>query len=190
MKSNKKSLRYKKQKECKRMTNTVPNQRVVHIHRERVAADFLGIKNENWKAAVRDLGAHALLLYLYFAANKNDFSLALSPAAIRQSIGMPPQTYRDQFLKLLDKGYLVQTGGNVYEFYEVPHAARITSENIGNSNTSAVSIQTPSVLENPQAVQTETVDSREININTINKSINNGSEKQVSPAPTKKLFNF
>ncbi len=145
------------------MINTVPNQRVVHVHRERVSADFLGIKNENWKAAARDLGAHALLLYLYFAANKDDFRLALSPAAIRQSIGMPPQTYRDQFLKLIDKGYLVQTGGNTYEFYEVPHAARILHENIGNSNTSTVSCQTPDVLENPQVVQAETVNSREIN---------------------------
>lgn len=30
------------------MPNTVPNQRLVAIHRERVASDFLGIKNENW----------------------------------------------------------------------------------------------------------------------------------------------
>lgn len=30
------------------MPNTVPNQRLVAIHRERAASDFLGIKNENW----------------------------------------------------------------------------------------------------------------------------------------------
>lgn len=172
------------------MVKTVPNQRIVHINRERATTDFLGIKNDNWKAAACDLGAHALLLYLYFAANKDDFTLALSPAAIRQSIGMPPQTYRDQFLKLLDKGYLVQTGGNVYEFYEVPHATRITHENTENSNTSTVSTQTPDVLENPQAAQFETAKSREINIDNINKSINNGAEKQVSPAPSMKAFNF
>ena len=39
---------------------TVPNQRTVNIHREPVKSDFLGIKNENWQAASRDLGAHAL----------------------------------------------------------------------------------------------------------------------------------
>lgn len=50
------------------MPNTVPNQRIIAIHRERAA---------------RDLGAHALMLYLYFASNANGFTLALSPAAIR-----------------------------------------------------------------------------------------------------------
>lgn len=39
---------------------TYPNQRTVHIHREKVTSNFLGIKNENWQSASRDLGAHAL----------------------------------------------------------------------------------------------------------------------------------
>lgn len=174
------------------LPKTVANQRIVHINRERAAADFLGIKNENWKAAARDLGAQSLLLYMYLAANRDDFSLALSPAAIRQSIGMPPQTYRDQFWKLIDKGYLVQTGGNKYEFYETPRVTHITQENNEKSDTSTVSTQTTNVLENPQAAQNETVNSREINIDNINVSINKGAEKQVSPAPSQKMkaFNF
>ena len=82
------------------MPNTVPNQRLVAIHRERASSDFLGIKNSHWQAAARDLGAHALMLYLYFASNANGFMLALSPAAIRQAVGMPSSTYRDQFVRL------------------------------------------------------------------------------------------
>ena len=39
---------------------TFPNQRTIITHRERATANFLGIKNENWQAASRDLGAHAL----------------------------------------------------------------------------------------------------------------------------------
>ena len=107
------------------MPNTVPNQRIVNIHRERVTSDFLGIKNENWMAAARDLGAHALMLYLYLAANRDGYVLALSPAAIRDAIGMPRSTYHDQFAKLVSKGYLVQRNGNTYDFYEVacPRAA-------------------------------------------------------------------
>ena len=50
------------------MPNTVPNQRLIAIHRERATSDFLGIKNSHWQAAARDLGAHALMLYLGFAA--------------------------------------------------------------------------------------------------------------------------
>ena len=44
---------------------------------------------------------------------------------------MPNSTYRDQFLILVDKGYLVQSGSNKYDFYEVPQTrhAPIQSEN-------------------------------------------------------------
>ena len=102
------------------MPYTVPNQRVVTIHREKARSDFLGIKNENWQSAARDLGAHALLLYLYLASNADGYDLALSPAAIRQAVGMARSTYHDQFARLIDKGYLVETGGSTYDFYEVP----------------------------------------------------------------------
>ena len=78
---------------------------MIHIHREQAKSDFLGIKNANWQAASRDLGAHGLRLYLYLAANANNYTLALSPADIRQTIGMPQSTYRDQFQLLVDKGY-------------------------------------------------------------------------------------
>ena len=99
---------------------TFPNQRFVCVHRERPTANFLGIKNENWMAAARDLTPHALLLYLYFAANANNYVLAVSPAAIRQAVGMPRSTYHDQFHVLEDKGYLIPTKGNTFDFFEVP----------------------------------------------------------------------
>ena len=99
---------------------TYPNQRTVIVHREPAKSDFLGIKNEHWQAAARNLRPHALLLYLYIASNRDNFRLALSPAAIQDAIGMPRSTYHDQFHALVSKGYLVQKQGNTYEFYEVP----------------------------------------------------------------------
>ena len=96
---------------------------MVKIHREPAKTDFLGIKNENWQAASRDLGAHALQLYLYLASNANNYTTALSPAAVRQAIGMARSTYHDQFYKLVDKGYLVAATGNTFDFYEVPQSA-------------------------------------------------------------------
>ena len=146
------------------MPTTVPNQRTICVHREKASADFLGIKNRNWMAASRDLGAHALMLYLYLASNANGYTLALSPAAIRQAIAMPSSTYRDQFLKLVDKGYLVQRGkGNTYDFYEVPQ--RVTR------------------AENESAADGFDFADIEINKNNTNSIINRGVEKQVSPAP-------
>ena len=46
-----------------------PNQRAIRIHREAISGQFISISSENWMAAARDLGAHAFLLYLYFAKN-------------------------------------------------------------------------------------------------------------------------
>lgn len=110
-------------------TVTYPNQRMIHINREPLRNDFLGINNDNWKSASRDLRPPALLLYLYLASNADNFTLALSPAAVRQEIGMARSTYHDQFHILVDKGYLVPTHGNTYEFYEKPHAPRDTTRN-------------------------------------------------------------
>jgi len=56
----------------------------------------------NWQSAARDLGAHSLMLYLYLASNADGFNLALSPAAIKNAIGMPTTTYRDQLKKLIN----------------------------------------------------------------------------------------
>ena len=85
------------------------------------------------------------------------------------------QFYRDQFLKLVDKGYLVQRGsGNTYDFYETPQReTRLHNENtpVGLDFTAAVQKQT-------QAVQKEAPEDIEININNINIK-NMGVEKQV-----------
>jgi len=114
---------------------TVPNQKIIKIHREETKSDFLGIKNENWKAASRDLGATALRLYLYFAANRNGYNLELSPQNILNEIGMPPSTYRDQFKILLNKGYIFHKQGNIYEFYEKPQHMEASMQKDSKENT-------------------------------------------------------
>ena len=147
------------------MPNTVPNQRLVAIHRERTSSDFLGIKNSHWQAAARDLGAHALMLYLYFASNANGFMVALSPAAIRQAVGMPQSTYRDQFVRLVDKGYLVQRGeSNTYDFYETPQ--RVTHTTAGN--TADGYDFTTDAMDEAQTANDNAVEDIEININNTN----------------------
>ncbi len=110
---------------------TFPNQRIVRVHRERPNSDFLGIKNDNWMAASRDLRPPALLLYLYLASNADNYETALSPAAVRQEIGMARSTYHDQFHILVDKGYLVPSHGNTFDFYEVPQP-RPVDDNANN----------------------------------------------------------
>ena len=137
---------------------SVPNQRIITVKRETPKSDFLGIKNENWQAAARNLTPHAMMLYFYLASNKDNYTFALSPAAVRQAIGMARSTYHDQFHNLVDKGYLVPTGGNHFVFYEKP-------------NTSP---ESNNVADAAKTVLPETI---EIN-NTLNNLINNSEFTQ------------
>ena len=104
---------------------------MIHVNREKLTKGFLGINNESWMSASRDLGPHALRLDLYFAANADDYTFALSPAHIQQVLGMPRSTYHDQFKKLVERGYLVQSNGNTFEFYERPQSEKRTVSNVG-----------------------------------------------------------
>ena len=61
---------------------------------------------------------------MYLASNADGYNLVLSPVAVRQAIGMARSTYHDQFHKLVDKGYLVPSTGNTFEFYETDDAKK------------------------------------------------------------------
>ena len=105
---------------------TVPNQKVVHVNRQKCDKNFLQISKENWYAAYKDLNATALCLYLYLAGNMNGFDLALSPKAISEEMGMPVSTCKDQIIVLKQKGYLVprSENSNIYDFYETPRVKK------------------------------------------------------------------
>ena len=142
-------------------------------------------------AASRDLGAHALRLYLYLAANKDGFDLALSQAAATNAIGIPRSTYHDQFNVLKNKGYIVPVQGNIYAFYEKPQPRTGTDENnttpddgFDFKKLSADSRTNPCEnMENPS-------DSIEINNKydfIDNGGINNGDEINKNPIEEKNL---
>ncbi len=154
------------------MPYTVPNQRVIHINREPLGGSFLGINNENWKDAARVMGAHAFLLYIYLASNKNSFDLALSPAAIQKEIGMPPSTFRDQLKKLESLGYLVPGDGNKIDFYEVPHRATHSDSARGPLNSTEEKSTAAALPSTAHAYQRAAEDI-EIYINNKEKIINN-----------------
>ena len=148
---------------------SVPNQRIITVKRETPKSDFLGIKNENWQAAARNLTPHAMMLYFYLASNKDNYTFALSPAAVRQAIGMARSTYHDQFHNLVDKGYLVRVSGNQYVFYEKPHTSPesnnvATSVNIVASPNTEIDIkETPNnIINNIGEIQP-----KEVNTNAL-----------------------
>lgn len=100
---------------------TVPNQHIIKIHRDKPQSNFLQIKNENWQNMLKDTNDYyAFVLYLYLAANANDYSLALSPAAITEATGLAKSTYYRKLSLLKEKGYIIEDKGNLLHFYEVP----------------------------------------------------------------------
>ena len=149
---------------------------MVKIHRERATTDFLGIKNENWQAASRDLGAHALQLYLYLASNANNYTEALSPTAVREAIGMARSTYHDQFHKLVDKGYLVPSHGNTYDFYEVPQHATHTQNSVSDNGLHFE--ESPS-SDAPIDLHGQDISAENIEINNISDEINTTTNKEM-----------
>ena len=161
---------------------TFPNQRMIRIHRESAKTDFLGIKNENWQAASRDLGAHALQLYLYLASNANNYTTALSPVAVRQAIGMARSTYHDQFHKLVDKGYLISGTGNSFDFYEVPQTATQVRTMSSAGGQDFEECPSRSEVANPDG-QTVLPEDREINNSTM--TTNEGINNNTNPEGTK-----
>jgi hypothetical protein len=101
------------------MPNTVPNQNIIHIHRDYPRSNFLQIKKENWYDANKDLEPYGLILYLYLAGNSDGYDLALSQVAAEEA-GIKKTTFHKYFHVLIDKGYLVHRQGNIYDFYERP----------------------------------------------------------------------
>lgn len=97
-----------------------PFQKNITVHRETVEKDFLCIKNEHWKRANKDLTPFGLQLYLYFASNKDGYNFNLSQEDAERDAGIRRTTFHNYINLMIDKGYLVKSKGNCYDFYEVP----------------------------------------------------------------------
>ena len=116
-----------------------------------------------------------MMLYFYIAANADNYTLALSPAAVRKTINMARSTYHDQFHNLVDKGYLVPIVGNHFVFYEKPHK----EENPSGVNASKK--LTFPVEDIPETVNIVLPEDTEINNILLNNSINKDESVQSNP---------
>jgi len=73
--------------------------------------------------ANKRLSPYGLQLYLYLAANINNYQFALSPAAAETYAGIKKTSFH-KYLRLLEiEGYLIWRHGNVYDFYTSPRDA-------------------------------------------------------------------
>ena len=59
-------------------------------------------------------------VWFYFAKNQEGYEFDLSSVAVCNYCNISDKTYREAIKELTDLRYLVQTGKNTFEFYEMP----------------------------------------------------------------------
>lgn len=101
---------------------TYPNQKVVTIHKKKGSADqpFLQLINSEWQQAAKELTGAEFKLYIYLAANADGFELALSRKDVINCTGISDDAYDRAIKSLIQKGYLVNSHSNRYEFNTSP----------------------------------------------------------------------
>lgn len=119
---------------------TVPNQRVITIHKEPTDRQHKYTINnlEALNLAVNDLQSKVgIKLYLYFASNQNEYRFALSSSDFCEWAGCGIKAYNTAFEELEKKGYLIQKIGTetIYTFYDKAQNKQPTEEIEENKNT-------------------------------------------------------
>jgi hypothetical protein len=103
---------------------TVPNQRIIKIHKDNQQKDpFVALNLDTMASVYNDLGsAYAFYFYLCLCGNADGFNLEFSPQHFKDRYGLPISTTHDQFKKLVEKKYLIpkQENSNIYDFYYIP----------------------------------------------------------------------
>lgn len=101
---------------------TVPNQKVVKVQKEQCDATHLyAMYNlEALHYAMQDLKGETFKLWSYLGKNQSNYEFALSKAdALNWGLGSK-SSYDRAVKELIEKGYLVETSPNHYDFFEVP----------------------------------------------------------------------
>lgn len=100
----------------------VPNQKKILIERtsQKTTKDYFKVSNRNLEIAMHNLKNTAFKLWVYFADNKNGYSMDLYPVDFCLKAKVSDSTYRRAFEQLEQKGYLIKSPkmSNLYLFKE------------------------------------------------------------------------
>ena len=82
------------------MPKSYENQKWIHVHKHPVTSNFLQIQNTEWMEVNKVLSPFGLQLYLYLAANADNYRFALSPEAAENMAGIKHTSFH-KYLRLL-----------------------------------------------------------------------------------------
>jgi len=99
---------------------SVPNQKIVRIHKPSYEERFLQIGISEWREAHKQMNYSTFCMYLYLAGNKDGFNLELSQEAFANAVGFKKTAYHDAIKRLAELNYLTWNHGNVWDFHATP----------------------------------------------------------------------
>lgn len=142
---------------------TSPNQKTIQVKKELCDSNnhYTMINLNALECAARNLKSGAFKLWVYFAKNQDNYTLALSNKAVAEYFGIKKDQYDNAVKELIEKGYLIETAKNIYQFKELSEKATIKS---GKKPQSKVVETNTEKWENPITNNTN---------NTINKTKEN-----------------
>ena len=142
---------------------TSPNQKTITVCKELCDNQhyYTMINLNALECAAIDLKSGAFKLWVYLAKNQNNFTFGLSNKAVAEQFGIKKDQYDNAVKELIEKGYLIETAKNIYQFKELSEKATIKS---GKKLQSKVVETNTEKRENPITNNTD---------NTINKTKEN-----------------
>lgn len=115
---------------------SVPNQKVVYIHKRKYTGNFLQIGIDEMRLAQQQMTYCEFVLYLYLAGNANGFKLELSQQAFENTTGYKKTAYHNAVNKLIELGYLTQSYNYHYEFHTTPvRSSKLNFEVLSNGKS-------------------------------------------------------
>lgn len=114
---------------------TYPNQKMIRINKLKRQKGQKGnpyaiINVKACNAASYILSPSAFRLYMYMMLNQDSYTLALSPVAIREAIGMSETQFRTALAQLQTHGYVSNKPFNgEYSAFEMPYNEPLSLEN-------------------------------------------------------------
>lgn len=102
---------------------SAPNQKHIACSHKQPCDEsniYARINQEAIRNAMLNLKPSTVKVWFYFAKNQEYYEFDLSSVAVCNYCNISDKTYREAIKELVDLRYLVQTGKNVFEFYELP----------------------------------------------------------------------
>ena len=140
--------------------HTVPNQKVVTIHKEPCNKSnlYCTINLDALRAASAALTSGGLALWLFYASNQNGYTFATGNTLARETMGIKKDAYDRATGELIRLGYLTHKCGNCFTFNEKPISPKVEDKPDNHVEVKAPEAQEVKPTRNNIPIQEDNTD--------------------------------